>query len=73
MAHWRFWRRAGLTAAAIGLGAGLTVGATGCGGSGTASPAPNSGGGEGVLATVPVPPLDAIAPSSFETATFALG
>lgn len=64
---------AGLAVAAIALGLGLGGFVGGCGGAGTPDGGTEIIGPAAVAALPEVSPIDVLAPSSFETASFALG
>ena len=64
--------RAGLTAAAVGLGAGLAVQGVGCG-TGQSDRESGIAEGTGSSALPALPALDLNAPAEFQTATFAYG
>ena len=63
--------RAGMTAAALGLGAGIAVQGIGCGGDQAVGATGVAEGSDGSVR--PLPLLDVNAPKDFETATFAFG
>lgn len=70
----RFFKKAAVVLAALGLGTGLTVPAAGCArSSGSASPEAQPVGAGEPAALLSVPPLDERAPTVYQTATFALG
>ncbi len=68
----RFLRTATAALTAVGLSAGLGVGMAGCA-EGEASSVNGAFPRSGVAAARALPPLDAAAPATFETATFGLG
>jgi len=65
-------RKAAAVLAALGLGAGLGVPLVGCGRGESAGVQTEPGSG-GTASAVAIPALDTRAPSSYQTATFALG
>lgn len=68
----RLLTRAGMAAAAVGLGAGLAVQGMGCGADPAERETVTTEGAQ--MSTLPVlPSLDLNAPAEFQTATFAYG
>jgi hypothetical protein len=71
--RWISSAMAGLTVGVIGLAIALSVTASGCGDAGASATGAADGGSTVTTALPETPPIDLLAPVSFETASFAFG